>query len=128
MRKPMELSISASFPEKVRTGALVVGAFADGTLAPAAQTVDGASEGRLSAVMKLGDLGEKAGSSLWLYGVPGIAAERVLLVSLGAPERFADEAFRNAIGGASRALAACAAEDATLTLTDFDLAGRSLEW
>jgi leucyl aminopeptidase len=124
----MELTGSPSSPEKVRTGALVVGAFADGTLARPAQAVDRASDGRLATVLELGDLGEKAGSWLWLYGVPGIAAERVLLVSLGPRERFGDEAFRNAVGAAGRALSECAAEDATVTLTDLDLPGRPLEW
>ena len=126
--KRLELGASAASPEKVTTGALVLGVFADGTLAPPAQAVDKASNGRLSAVMKLGDLHERAGSSLWLYGVPQTTAQRVLLVSLGRREQFGDEAFRNAIAGASRALEDCAAEDAAVTLTDIQLPARSLEW
>jgi leucyl aminopeptidase len=128
MRKPLEVTVSASSPAKVSTGAVVVGAFADGTLAPPAQTLDSASNGRLSAVLKLGDLGEHAGSSLWLYGLREIAAQRVLLVSLGPREQFGDEAFRKALVGTARALGACAADDAALTLTDVDLPGRSLVW
>jgi leucyl aminopeptidase len=128
MRKPLEVTVSASSPEKVGTGALVVAAFADGTLTTAAQTVDSVSSGRLSAVLKLGDLDEKAGSSLWLYGLQGIGADRVLLVSLGPREQFGDEAFRNALGGTARALGECVAQEAVVTLTDLDLAGRSLEW
>jgi len=128
MGKRLDLAVSASSPEKVATGALVVGAFADGGLAPPAQAVDKASNGRLSAVMKLGDLGERAGSSQWLYGLPEIAAPRVLLVSLGPREQFGDEAFRNAIAGASRAFEDCAAEDVAVTLADVQLPGRSLEW
>jgi leucyl aminopeptidase len=112
----------------VTTGALVLGAFADGTLASPAQAVDDASNGRLSAVMKLGDLNDRAGSSLWLYGLPQTIAQRVLLVSLGPREQFGDEAFRSAIAGASRALENSAAEDAAVTLTDVQLPGRSLEW
>jgi len=128
MRTPLELTVSTSAPEKVGSGVLVVGAFADGPLARPAQTVDRVSKGQLSAVMKLGDLSEKAGSSLWLYKLPEIAAERVLLVSLGSREQFGDEAFRNALGGAARALAECAAQEAAVTLTELDLPGRSLEW
>jgi len=128
MAKRIELAVSASSPEKVATGALIVGAFADGTLAPPAQAVDSASSGRLSAVMRLGDLGEKAGSSLWLYGLSEVAAPRVLLVSLGPRDQFGEEAFRSAIVGAARALRECPAEDAAMTLTDVQLPGRSLEW
>src|SRR5262249_7324419 len=128
LRRPIEVTVSASSPAKVPAGALVVGAFADGTPAPAAHAVDRVSNGLLSAVMKLGDLPEKAGSPLWLYRPPEITAQRVLLVSLGPRERFGDEAFRHAIGGAARALRECAADDAAVTLAGLDLPGPSLEW
>ena len=117
-RRPLELTVEAPPPEKVRTGALVVGAFADGTLPPPTRKIDEASKGRISAVTKLGDLGEKPGASLPLYGLPGVAAERVLLVSLGRQDRFGDQAFRDSISGAARALADCAARDAAVTLAD----------
>ena len=128
MRKPLELTVCASSPERIGTGVLAVGAFADGPLPLPTQSVDRAAKGQLSAVMALGDLGEKAGSSLLLYGLPEIAAQRVLLVSLGPRDRFGDDAFRNAIGGASRVLCECSAEDAAVTLADADLPGRTLEW
>ena len=127
-RRPLELTVEAPSPEKVRTGALVVGAFADGTLPPPTRKIDEASKGRISAVTKLGDLGEKPGASLPLYGLPGVAAERVLLVSLGRQDRFGDQSFRDAISGAARALGDCAARDAAVTLADVDVPGRSLEW
>ena len=83
-RGPVQVTLGTVPVEKARTGVLVVGAFADGTLpASSSRRIDTRSKGRLSAVIGLGDLGEKAGSTLLLHDLSGIAAERVLLVSLG---------------------------------------------
>jgi leucyl aminopeptidase len=67
---PIEINVESSSPEKIRTGLLVVGAFADGTLPPFSKKIDEASNGKLSHVIKRGDLEEKAGSSLLLHDLP----------------------------------------------------------
>ena len=79
----MDISIAKSAPAALKTGMLVVGAYADGSLLPAAQAVDQAAGGALAAALKRGDLDEKAGSTLLFPALVGAAAERVLLVSLG---------------------------------------------
>ncbi len=124
----VEIDLENSAPEKIRTGVLVVGVFSDGTLPRSAQKIDSLAGGRLSAVVKSGDLEEKPGSSLMLYDVPGIQAERVLLVSLGKQSDFNDKAFRDAISGAARVLARGAANDAAVTLADVGPPGRSSAW
>ncbi len=124
----MELTLETSSAEKTRTGILVVGAFADGTLPPSTQKIDEATKGKLSAIIKRGDLEEKAGASLLLYDLPGLDAERVLLVSLGMREGFGDKAFRDALSGAARTLANGAAKDAVVTLADISVPGRSQSW
>jgi leucyl aminopeptidase len=127
-RLPFELTLTATAPEEVRTGVLVVGAFANGTLPPTSQRVDRAAGGGLSAVLKLGDLGRTAGATLLLPNLNGVLAERVLLVSLGGGHQYGDRAFREALEGASRALAGGAAKDAAVTLAEVELPGRSLPW
>lgn len=97
---PIEIGLESTPPEKIRTGIFVVGAFADGTF-PRSLQLDRDSLGRLSEVVRRGDLDEKAGSSLLLYDLPGIHAERVLLVSLGKRGEFGDKAFRDALSGAA---------------------------
>jgi leucyl aminopeptidase len=124
----MDIIIDTTSPKDIRTGVLVVGAFSDGPLPPSTGTIDDASKGKLSEVIKRGDLEAKAGASLMLYDVPGTVAERVLLVSLGPRGEFGDKAFRDALGGAARALAGGAARDAAVTLTDLEVPGRSLAW
>ena len=125
---PVEIDLENSAPEKIRAGVLAVGVFSDGTLPRSAQKIDSLAGGRLSAVVKSGDLDEKPGSSLMLYDVPGVQAERVLLVSLGKQSDFNDKAFRDAISGAAKVLARGAANDAAVTLADVGPPGRSSAW
>ena len=79
----MDITIKTASPDKLRTGVLVVGAFADGALPAATGAIDEASKGKVSAILKRGDLEAKAGAALLVPDLPGVAAERVLLVSLG---------------------------------------------
>ena len=58
----------------------------------------------------------KSGTTLLLHDVPGVAAERVLLVGLGAANKFGAKQYREAIAAAMRALAATGAGDAALYL------------
>src|SRR5262249_31633599 len=92
----MDITLETASLESLRTGVLVVGAFADGTLPSSARAIDEASKGKLSAVIKRGDLDAKAGSALMLHDLPGIAAERVLTVSLGQRDNAGDKTFRGA--------------------------------
>jgi leucyl aminopeptidase len=124
----LEIAVTTGAPEKVRTGALVVGVFSDGMLSPSAKKVDVASKGKLTSIVELGDLGDSPGAALPVYGLPGVTADRVLLISLGRRDRFGDQAFRDAVAGAATALGACSARDAAVTLADLDTSGRSIEW
>src|SRR5262249_49531428 len=103
-RTAMDITLETASLDKLRAGVLVVGAFADGTLPPSARAVDEASKGKLSAVIKRGDLGVEAGSALLLHDLPGIAAERVLTVSLGKRDDAGDKTFRHLVGSVARAL------------------------
>jgi leucyl aminopeptidase len=124
----MDIAIKTGSPEKLQTGVLVIGAFADGTLPAATGAVDGASTRKVSTILKRGDVEAKAGSALLLPDLPGVAAERVLLVSLGPRGEFGEKAFRDALAGAAKALAGGAAKDAVVTLADLEVPGRSLGW
>jgi leucyl aminopeptidase len=124
----MDITLETTSPEKLRTGVLVVGAFVAGTLPPSTRTIDEASKGKLSAVIKRGDLDAKPGSSLLLHDLPGIAAERVLLVSLGKPDEAGDKTFRDALGSVARALASGPAREAAVAIADLGPSGRPLAW
>jgi leucyl aminopeptidase len=117
---PVQLGVMQSSPARLRTEMLIVGAFADGTLTPDAEAIDTASKGRLSALLKRGDLDRKAGSTLLLYDLPGTAAQRVLIVSLGPREEFGDKAFRAALGGAAQAISRSKASTAAVAIAGID--------
>jgi leucyl aminopeptidase len=59
----MQISAVNDSPEKLRVNVVVIGAFADGTLPQAAKMIDKTSQGKLSALIKRGDLDDKAGAS-----------------------------------------------------------------
>lgn len=127
-RLPFELTLAATAPEHARAGVLVVGAFGDGSLPPASQRVDRAAHGGLATVLKLGDLDRAAGATLLLPNLTGVAAERVLLVSLGPADEYGPRSFSAALDGAARSLATGAAKDAAVALTQVEVPGRSLRW
>ena len=124
----MEFTIKTGSPAKSKTGILVLGAFADGVLPALTAAVDAAAEGRISQLLKRGDLDDKAGATLLLSELGGTHAERVLLVSLGKQDEFGDKAYRDALAATAKVLAATAAKDAVVALADVALGQRTLAW
>ena len=128
----MEFSIRslspAQFPGGAKTGCLVLAVFAGGGLARTAQAADKAAAGALRRVLAQGDLAAKAGATLLLQSVAGIAAERVLLVSLGERKEYDVTQFREALRGAATALKGLGARNAVLPVADFAVGGRGLPW
>ena len=122
----MEFSIKTLSPEKADTACLVLGVYQEKELSAPARRVDQAAKDRLRSA--LADLPAKAGSTLVLRGLPGIGAERVLLVSLGARKDFAEPAYRDALRGAAGALRELGAKDAALFLVDLKVGTRPLSW
>jgi len=72
---------------QIKTAALAVGIFAGGALSAEAETLDLASGGAIRAVTKTEFKG-KAGSTLVLRNVNGVAAARIVLVGLGAKDKY----------------------------------------
>ncbi|MCX7960856.1 MAG: leucyl aminopeptidase [Burkholderiales bacterium] len=122
----MECSIRTAAPESARTGCLVLGVHG-AALGEAARRADRAAGGLLARLVAQGDLGAKAGATALVYRPAGLAAERVLLVSLGERADYGVRAMREALRGAAQALAGLGARDATLFVEDFAVADRGLE-
>lgn len=123
----MEFSIKATSPEKAKTPCLVLPVFATGELGAQALQADDIGAGQIARLARR-DLDDKAGSLLLLPGVAGLAAERVLLLSLGKREDFSDKALRNALGALGKWLAAARFDAATLAATDLVPPTRDLPW
>jgi leucyl aminopeptidase len=84
----MQYSIKTADPAKLQTACLVVGIFSKRQLSPLAQVLDKSSKGALQRILKRGDMDGESGQLLLLYDIPGIQAERILLVGLGKQREF----------------------------------------
>jgi leucyl aminopeptidase len=124
----VEFSIKSRSPEKQKTACAVVGVYEPRRLTPAAASLDQASGGALSAVLKRGDLDGKAGTTLMLHNLDGLACERVLLVGLGKETEVGDKAYRDAVRAAVRAVNGTGAADAALYLAEVPVGGRPVDW
>jgi leucyl aminopeptidase len=126
--KRVEFTIKAGSPEKLQHHCIVVGVHGGADLSPAARSLDQASGGLITSALQSGDLDEKAGTSLMLRALPGVASPRVLLVSLGKAEALNDKAYRDAINAAARQLASVTAPEVLFCLAEAELPKRDLAW
>ena len=124
----MEFSINSGVPQTGRNGCRVVGVFEPRKLSGAAAVIDRTAKGYLANVVRRGDMQGKLGATLLLRNVPGIAAERVLLVGLGSQAAFREKQYREAVAAAVRALNATGSEEATLHLTELAVDRRDAAW
>jgi leucyl aminopeptidase len=122
----MEFSIKTLSPETAKTGCVVLGVYSEKELTPPARRVDQRSRGGLRAA--LADLSGKLGSTLLLRALPNVAAERVLLVGLGAKKEFGEAAYRDAVRAAANALRELGAKDAALFLADLKVGTQPISW
>ncbi|MFL6592363.1 MAG: leucyl aminopeptidase [Luteimonas sp.] len=132
----LEFTLNQAAPTDTAADCIVVGAFADGTaasgvsasLTPAAQALDAASGGRLSALVARGDISGKTGSSTALHDLPGVKAPRVLVIGLGEAGKFGVPQYIKAVGDAARALRTGPVKSALFTLSELTVGGRDAAW
>ncbi|MCC7183094.1 MAG: Cytosol aminopeptidase [Rhodocyclaceae bacterium] len=124
----MEFSISSGSPEKQRSACVVVGVFEPRKLSVAGEIIDHVSGRYLSELIRRGDMEGKLGSTLLVPRVPGILADRVLLVGLGKERDFRENEYQKAVAGAVRTLNETGAFDASIFLTDLPVKKRELRW
>jgi len=124
----VEFSIKSISPEKAKCDCIAVGVFDNRKLSALALALDKASGGRLTAILRSGDMDGKSGTTLLLHGLPGIAAERVLLVGLGKEADFGDKGYRDSLAATLRSLKGTGSKDVLFTMSDLPLTGRNAAW
>lgn len=124
----VEIVPAAGGADKLETELLVVGAFSDGPLTGSARAVNRLLDGKLSRIVSRGELGAAPGSTLMIHHVPGGAASRVLLVSLGPVEAFSDRVYLQALTATARVLTESVVAEAVVTLAELEVPLRSLGW
>jgi leucyl aminopeptidase len=87
-----------------RSDCLVIGAFERNELGTEAAAVDRAVRGRVRRLLASGDFSGRAGETLLLPDVPGLAAGRLLLVGLGTKAQYNRRNWRRALQSAFAAL------------------------
>ncbi|MGH8562509.1 MAG: M17 family peptidase N-terminal domain-containing protein, partial [Nevskiales bacterium] len=92
----MDYFVKSGHAEKQRTACVIVGVFSRRKPSSAAQALDQGSGGGISSVMRRGDMDGEPGQTLLLHGLPGLFADRVLLVGCGRERDFDEAAFRKA--------------------------------
>jgi leucyl aminopeptidase len=124
----MEFSIKSGSPEKQRSACVVLGVFEPRKLSAAAEVVDQAANQHLSDILRRGDMEGKAGTCLLLHAVPGVEADRVLLVGLGKEREFREKEYRTALSTAVRQLNETGGFDGTIYLTELPVKKRDVAW
>ncbi len=124
----MDFSIKVGAPEKQKSSCIVVGQLEDKKLLPSAVSLDRASNGYLSKLMASGDLSGRAGTATMLHHIPGVTAERVLVVGLGKSGDLGAKAYREAVSRAVRALSDGAVSHAILYVTEFPVTDKDEAW
>lgn len=109
-----------------KTGCIVVGVYENKKLTQSAQALD--HKGAINAALKSGDISGKAGSTLLLRALDGVAATRVLLVGLGNEETISDKNFIQAAQAVARLFATLGASDALIALPLSAVKERDTAW
>ena len=114
----MRLFVATAAPDRQKTDCAIVGLHeGSGALAGAAAALDSTLQGRLSRLVKRGDVRGKAGE-LRLVDTDGAACERVLIVGLGKKASFGRKQYRKALVAALGALAKTGTRDAVSYLAE----------
>ena len=124
----LQFSLNQTAPATAAVDCVVVGAFADGSLTPAAAAIDTASGGKLKALVERGDVEGKTGKTALLHDLPNIAAPRVLVIGLGDAGKFGTPQYIKAVGDAARALKTGVVKSALLTLGEIAVKDRDAAW
>jgi len=124
----MELVVKSVAAASVKTATLVVPVGEGRKLGAVAKAVDQACEGAISAVLKRGDLAGKLGQTLLLHSLPGLKAERVLLVGSGKDEALGDRAWRKLVASVAGVLKGLNGGDAVLALDDIAVSNRDAHY
>jgi leucyl aminopeptidase len=124
----MEFSVKSGSPAKQRSACVVVGIFEPRRLSPAAETLDNASGGHLSTLLRRGDIEGRLGQTLLLHHIPKALADRVLLVGCGKEREIGDKEYQRIVTTAVTRLNETGSLEAVSYLTDLGVKGRDLSW
>ena len=125
----MKFTVKQSELGRQTAPCIVVGVFESGQPSPAARELDEAANGAILNLLSGPDIHGKAGQTLLVHRLPGLACQRVLLVGCGqddGPMTAAD--YRKAVASATKALRDIGIESAVSALAEIEVDDRDLAW
>lgn len=123
----LQFNVKTLDPVKFSTDCLILPCFEKGELSASAKVVDQATGGEIQRIVTREKFQGKAGQTLLLLSVPGIAAERVLLTGFGS-KNTSPENFRKAVGKISEQIKSLPGKDVSLILDDLQVENQSIDW
>jgi leucyl aminopeptidase len=124
----MEFSIKSGKAENQAIDCVVVGVYQNDQLSTSATSIDKASGGFITSILKRGDMDGKLGSTLLLHDVSGTESSRVLLVGLGKEAVLAEKDYRKAVVAAAKALLKTGAKDVANFLAEVKVGTQDAAW
>ncbi len=124
----MEIKLSNSNPLKIKTACLILPIGDQKKLTGSADLADRASDKYLRKVLRQGDLAKRPGANVMLYDVPGITAQRVLLVSTGSSNAISAENFEKMCTAVATAVSLPGITDCVNCLCDITTEDKDITW
>ncbi len=122
----MEYSVGSGTVTTQKSACLVAAVYQDGKLPAATKALDKASRGAIGKRLRNGFTGE-LGQSLLLFDLPGLKAERLLLVGAGEEKKFDSAALRKAAAAAVNGLEKAGVAEAVTLLAQLAPPGEGPE-
>lgn len=120
----MEFVVKSAKASTQKTATLILPLAEGCILGSVAESVDAASGGALSTALKRGDIQGKSGQTLLLHGLPGLKAERVLLVGIGKADDLDSRQWRKVVNAALAVIKNLGGSDASFAMQDVQVKGR----
>ena len=124
----MEFSIKNTSPETTKTACIIVPVFESNKISTSTKLLDTAADSAISKIIRKGDIKGKVGQTLLLHNIPGINAERVLLVGCGDSLDMSENDYRKSCAAAIAALTAIGVKEAVCCLQEVNVQSNDLPW
>ena len=124
----MQLKHSNADPLNAGTGCLILPVGNRKKLTGTIALADTGSDKYLSKILKKNDLADSVGATLMLHNVPGLKAQRVLLVSAGSSKKITAQQFDQITRATATALSTPAIKDCVSCLNDIEVENKDLTW
>jgi leucyl aminopeptidase len=124
----MRYCLQQARPKDISTDCAIVGLYEEKMLTSACAEVDEACGGLVKALIDSGDLTGKLGQTHMLHKLPGLNAQRVLVVGLGDQRKFDAQKFAKVQKDVHGALKSLPGNSAVSYLVEVEVPGKDAAW